>query len=1253
MDGCTKGPQLEEDENLNTGAPGTGRTPTRGTSAPAGQAQRGPSPAFVKENIDVLRTMTIELDNRGQKKVISRKLFNEDSGGARSENSQTSPSAEEIGGYSFDGSSRSRSRDRSRSVRKHRKSVSRKKRISKSHWSVRSEARNISNSKSVKSKPQSMKASRRKSSSDSGYDTVFDNSSEDLSMPYRRPKPMPFTSRITRFRYHRRAKLPPNVRVYKGNNGLEDHLSICLSQMSKKSGLCQYGARCFARPLQKRYDKDPTEIHGIKRKPNEWLQAFMDSFKEESAHIKGVPSVLRISAFMHGDGCPELAKKLNGKIPKTVDEMWERVRAFISGETKGEGRSMMTYAPYSRREGFTLLTKTPKEILAMDNVNFPPPLQMVGTPEKRNMNKFCDYHQDRGHNTNDCYHLKKQIEEAVASGRLAHLVKISGKAAKRARARPKQKRRLSAWVRRIYVDGGSSSEIMYEHFFRNLSYRTRSRLRESRNLLVGFSGEVNPLGVIDLEVTIGECGRTRTVMMEFAVVKSPSPYNALLGRTGMRSLEAIEEAQALSRNACVTDPSPMQTSSKVTNPRVSLVPMETRSWRLGKEPMQLDDVEERRQPGKGKKLPKSSVEKKIVVNDNYPEQLVTIGGANMTGILRAITKHNLDTYPHIEPKVQKKRSLASDRMKVLTDEVNEWLKAGRHIDSAFKEQIGVNLEAYVDDMMIKSRIEQDIIKDIEQTLCTLRRINMKLNPKKSLFDMEEGKFLGYIVTSKGIRANPEKTKAVMDIPLPRTLKQMQSLKAVEAAFLEMKKLVSELPTLTTPKKGETLMMYLAAANEAVSAVLFTKRDGRQTPIDYVITDSPIGQVLNNSGASGRLAKWAIELGAYGITYLPRLAVKGHVLADFLADTSTKINATPEVSSTPRVEDIPKSLNARENLTPGPRAWRLYTDGASNNRGSRAGIILIAPDDVEYSYALCLNFSNSNNDAEYEALLAGLHIATEMQVKEIHDFVDSKAENRKADALSKLATVQFDHLFKEVLVEVLNEHCVEAQEVNMVVEEEGPTWMTPIRNYLEKGILPEDPVDARTLMEKPRDYTMENGVLYRKSYLVPLMRCVGPLQANYVIREVHMGSYGMHDGPRQVLAKAMNLGYYWPSMHKDARELIRAWYGHSGTSPRGSMKGEVSNRGNRLLYQMDGVERANRSLLRGIKTRLDKGGPAWADEELRLNLDLLEERREIAAIKEAKYKQHVEKYYNKKQRAWEQTLLPFAHNNYSPVNSYTG
>ncbi|GJY20693.1 hypothetical protein Tco_0393259 [Tanacetum coccineum] len=133
----------------------------------------------------------------------------------------------------------------------------------------------------------------------------------------------------------------------------------------------------------------------------------------------------------------------------------------------------------------------------------------------------------------------------------------------------------------------------------------------------------------------------------------------------LRECKQIEEAQDLSRHARVTDPTLVQTSSEVINPRVSLAPVETHPRRPGKEPMQLDDMEERRQLDKKRKPPKSGAEEKIVANDNYPEQLVTIGG-----------EHSLDTYPHIEPKAQKKRSLALDRRKVVADEVNEWLKAG-------------------------------------------------------------------------------------------------------------------------------------------------------------------------------------------------------------------------------------------------------------------------------------------------------------------------------------------------------------------------------------------------------------------------------------------------------------------------------------------------------------------------------------------------------------------------------------------------
>nr|GEY69994.1 hypothetical protein [Tanacetum cinerariifolium] len=92
-----------------------------------------------------------------------------------------SPSAEEVGRYSSDGSSRSKSRGRSRSARKHQKSVSRKKRISKSHQSVRSKIQSISNSKSVKSKPQSLKASQRRLNSDSGHPELAKKLNDKIS----------------------------------------------------------------------------------------------------------------------------------------------------------------------------------------------------------------------------------------------------------------------------------------------------------------------------------------------------------------------------------------------------------------------------------------------------------------------------------------------------------------------------------------------------------------------------------------------------------------------------------------------------------------------------------------------------------------------------------------------------------------------------------------------------------------------------------------------------------------------------------------------------------------------------------------------------------------------------------------------------------------------------------------------------------------------------------------------------------------
>ncbi|GJZ92831.1 reverse transcriptase domain-containing protein [Tanacetum coccineum] len=133
----------------------------------------------------------------------------------------------------------------------------------------------------------------------------------------------------------------------------------------------------------------------------------------------------------------------------------------------------------------------------------------------------------------------------------------------------------------------------------------------------------------------------------------------------------------------------------------------------------------------------------------------------------------------------------------------------------------------------------------------------------------------------------------------------------------------------------------------------------------VITDQPIKQIIDKLEVSGKLAKYAVELGAYNIVYDPRNAIKGHVLADFL-------NETPVGT---KHMDICSLVNEEANL----EEWTIYTDGASSLKGVGVGLVLVDLAGVEYTYAIHLNFPSTNNEAEYEALLAGLRIAQKMKV----------------------------------------------------------------------------------------------------------------------------------------------------------------------------------------------------------------------------------------------------------------------------------
>ena len=237
----------------------------------------------------------------------------------------------------------------------------------------------------------------------------------------------------------------------------------------------------------------------------------------------------------------------------------------------------------------------------------------------------------------------------------------------------------------------------------------------------------------------------------------------------------------------------------------------------------------------------------------------------------------------------------------------------------------------------------------------------------------------------------------------------------EEAFKQMKQCLMNMPTLTAPFPGEPLIMYISATEKAVGAVLLVERKLVQTPIYYVsrvltdpetrystmeklflalvyasrrlrmyfqghhvhvLSDYKLNNVLRRPELSGRLAKWAIELGKHTITYKTRPTVKGQVLADFI--TKVPSNKMDEC----RMDEEP--ARAADNQ----KTWSLFTDGASNDDGAVAGLRLISPDKQEYTYAIRLDFKSTNNETEYEALLAGLRIADKLGARNLDAHVDS-------------------------------------------------------------------------------------------------------------------------------------------------------------------------------------------------------------------------------------------------------------------------
>ncbi|GJY45570.1 reverse transcriptase domain-containing protein [Tanacetum coccineum] len=656
--------------------------------------------------------------------------------------------------------------------------------------------------------------------------------------------------------------------------------------------------------------------------------------------------------------------------------------------------------------------------MALEKGKFKTLPPMTTPVEKRNANKFCEFHGEVGHNTNECNHLRKQIEDMLKAGKLSHIIRELKQSS--GREQPKKKGETSGkekpqtilmiqsrqkairqritqsfspnpkmlfphlrddegaegpliikveigghQVHRICVDGGSSFEILYEHCFNRLRPEIKNQMIPTTTSLIGFSGEIKwPLGHITLLVKIGDDEHSTSAWMDFMVVRSTSPHNGIIGRPGLRKIQAVPSTAHEMIKFPVMGGILTLKGCKIIPVKCAMVsgPEE--------QPILVNKVKE---------------ERNVAINDEV-SKLVT------AGIIREVHYHDWisnpvmvkksdnnwrmcvdfkdlnkacpkDGYPlpEIDWKVESlcgfpfkcfldaykgnhQIQMADEDEEKTTFITNQGIfcytkmsfglrNAGatyqRLVDKTFHGKIGRNLEIYVDNLVIKNRMEDEVVRDIEETFKTLRKINMKLNPKKCTFGVEEGMFLGYQVNTKGIIMSRQGRRCIKP-SITKMLERRAEIKwkigklkqEAEAAFRQMKEHIAKLPMLTAPEEQEELIVYLAASKEAVSAVLMTEREARQMPIYFVsralrgpevnytameklvlalvhaskrlrryfqahpivvITDQPIKNILSNPEVAGRMQKWSIQLGEFGIHYRPRISVKGQVLADFIME----------------------------------------------------------------------------------------------------------------------------------------------------------------------------------------------------------------------------------------------------------------------------------------------------------------------------------------------------------------------------------
>ncbi|KAL2226195.1 UNVERIFIED_CONTAM: Retrovirus-related Pol polyprotein from transposon gypsy [Sesamum indicum] len=336
----------------------------------------------------------------------------------------------------------------------------------------------------------------------------------------------------------------------------------------------------------------------------------------------------------------------------------------------------------------------------------------------------------------------------------------------------------------------------------------------------------------------------------------------------------------------------------------------------------------------------------------------------------------------------------------------------RLVNRMLKDLIGITMEVYVDDMLIKSREEEEHLNHLQATFEVMRRYGMKLNPSKCTFGVRGGKFQGYMVGEKGIETNSKIIGTIMNMSSPKTVKDVQKLTKCEQALSDLKQYLTTPPLLANPKSGKTLYLYLALFDDACAEKKYVQIE--KLALALVTTTRKLRPYFQSHkiipNASGRLVK---ELA--------------------------------------REQERPR----RE------EGWMLHVDGSSTLGTGGEGTLLQGPGSVGIEVATKLDSPTTNNEAEYEALTMGLKMAFDAGVKQLDI---PREEKSRANALSKFEATIAGVREGKIIVVIKDKASIEEDEIVQCIAE-AKSWKNEIEEYLMRGTKPDDSIAAERELRK--------------------------------------------------------------------------------------------------------------------------------------------------------------------------------------------